>query len=163
MQKTNRLRFTTFKSQHACSQTKHTTTHLGHWPGTRETNVALNYIRHITHVMARTIAQKRSYTCLATQQNRYCQAVAVITLTPATTPLPLRTRNRERPALQPCTLCTINSVTHDWCKLRSSRACPTYVLCVSRFAITSPARTTLATTRPKARIVHVNVRQLLIH
>ena len=141
----------------------HTTTHLGHWPGTRETNVALNYTRHITHVMTRAIAQKRSYTCPTTQEDGYCQAVAVIALTPATSSLPLCTRTRERPALQPCTRCTINLVTHDWCRLRSSRACPTYGLCVIRFVITSPARTTLATPRPKARIVHVHVRQLLIH
>ena len=129
----NGRRFTTFKSRHACSQTMHTTTHLGHWPDTRETNVALNYTRHITHVMTRAIAQKRSYTCPATQGDGYCQALAVIALTPATTSLPLCTRTRERPALQPCTLCTINLVTHDGCKLRSSRVCPTYFsrLCLS--------------------------------
>ena len=99
--KANGRRIKIFKPRHACSQTKHTATHLGHWPDTRETNVALNYTRHITKVMTRAIAQKRSYTCPATQGDGYCQALAVIALTPATTSLPLYTRTRVRPALQP--------------------------------------------------------------
>ena len=124
--KANGRRITIFKSRHACSQTMHTTTNLGHWPGARETHVAHNYTRHITHVMTRAIAQKRSYTCPATQGDGYCQALAVIALTPATTSFPLCTRTRVRPALQPRSPLYHKLVTHGWCKLRSSRACPTY-------------------------------------
>ena len=53
----------------------HTTTNLGHWPGPRETHVAINYIRRITRVMTRAMLNKSARMRYQTANLRQTQTI----------------------------------------------------------------------------------------